>query len=127
MVDIIHKPLKEIVVIECVQLKKVEELARPLGFLVGSGQIAGLNWAEGIVFMFNIINPVTEHMSKEYMDGKIYCPSIPFVIMPEYKPTIKTTEGLIIPIIDVTLYPSLKTLALWLKKQITSTDTEESD
>ena len=117
MVKIVYEPLQEVVIAEVVKLESIEELARPLGFMMGSGQIVGLNWAEGIVFMFNMLSPTTDTLSKEYIFSKrMYCPSMPFAIMHKYQSSIRTPEGLNVPVIDITQYPHLKEIAVWLKE-----------
>jgi len=117
LVKIVYEPLQEVVIAEVVKLESIEELARPLGFMMGSGQVVGLNWAEGIVFMFNVLSPTTDTLSEEYVfNRRMYCPSMPFAIMPEYQSSIRTQEGLNVPVINVTQYPNLKDIAVWLKE-----------
>lgn len=122
-VKIIYRPIEEIVIGEYIFVKDIEELARPLGLAAACGQPMGLQWAEGVVFIFLPMGIVTDTGQQEYIEnGRIHIPSIPFAMLEKYEKTIKTHEGMIVPVIDASESENMRELALWLKSCIVEVD-----
>lgn len=122
-VKIIYQPIEEIVIGEFVLVKDVEELARPLGLASVYSQTIGLQWAEGVVFIFVPMGLVTDFGQSEYIEsGRIHIPSIPFALMEIYEKSIRTHEGMIVPIINASESPIMRELALWLKGCVVEVD-----
>ncbi len=118
MVEIKHTPIKELNIFEYVREKYPEDLAMPSGLLASAtGHVMALNWAEGIVFLFSALIPQTDAAFLRFIEGKIYCPSIHYTEMPEYRSSIQTAQGIHVPVVDVTGSPVMKELALWLKER----------
>jgi hypothetical protein len=108
MVDISHRPLKEIVVYESVKRKSVEDLARLIVAEFGPIQSQSIRWADGIAFRLSMppIFLSSETLAKEFLGGKIFV-SIDYAPMPVYKPTVNSAEEkVLLPVIDDSSDPS---------------------
>lgn len=114
MVEIKYTPIKELNIFEYVREKYPEDLAMPSGLLASA---MALNWAEGIAFLFSALIPQTDAAFLRFIEGKLYCPSIHYTEMPEYRSSIQTAQGIHVPVVDVTASPVMKELALWLKER----------
>lgn len=117
MVKIVHKPIREIVVSECVFYPSVDVMIENLKVLMKMGQARLLMWAEGVLFTHSSLPPTTDRIVNELLNGRIFWLSLSYTLMPEYKPTIKI-NALEIPIINVSFNPILREVALWLKNRI---------
>lgn len=116
---IIFKPIIEFVVSEVILVKDIKELARPLGLMAAAseGTTIGLQWAEGVIFMFCPVHLTTDVGQEEYLEnGRIYVPSISYALLDNYVKSIKTDEGLIVPVFDASEAESMRELAKWLKE-----------
>ncbi|MCS7363993.1 MAG: hypothetical protein NDF54_00955 [archaeon GB-1867-035] len=116
MVKIVHKPIKEIVISECVFYPSIDVLVENLKVLMKLGQTRLLMWAEGILFTHSSLPPTTDRVVDELLNGRIFWLSLSYTLMPEYKPIIKV-NALEIPIINVTFNPILREVARWLKER----------
>ena len=117
MVKITYKPIKEVVIFECVYYPDLELFVRNLRVLIKIGQPVLLAWAEGVLFSHTSLTPTTDTVVSELMEGRIFWPSVAYTLMPEYKPVIKV-DALEIHVVDVSLNPVLRQVALWLKKRV---------
>jgi hypothetical protein len=118
MVEISHRPLKEIVVYEAVKRRNAEELARLIVAESGPMQSQSIRWADGIAFRVSMppIFLSSETLAKEFLDGKIFV-SIDYAPMPVYKVTINSAEEkVLLPVIDDSVDPNSKELVAWIKK-----------
>lgn len=118
MVKIIFKPIREVIIFECVYYPSVQELVNSLKILVKLGQPAVLAWAEGVLFIHTSLAPTTiKEIFEEFVSGRVYWPSVSFTLMPEYKSVVKI-DALEIPVINVSYNPVLREVAKWLKNRI---------
>ena len=114
MVKVSFKPLKEIVIYEAIE-HKVRDLVklRVLGLRQGSLALP-LVWAEGVVFSRNVM-PLTEDVVKQRMEGIIHFSAVEWALMSKYKSRLRS-GGVTIPVINVSSNPSLRDVAIALKK-----------
>jgi hypothetical protein len=116
MFDIVCRPPKELIILECTHYPSVEALSKIAAIVISTGESVVLKWAEGVVFTYSPIAPSTELLVDEYIKGKVYWSDVIYAIMPEYKQSIRVST-LDIPIIDVSPNPLLCEAARWMKKQ----------
>jgi hypothetical protein len=87
MVKITYSPIKELVVHEAVQLD-LEDLMRER--ITPSGNMP-LYWCGGILFSFSSL-PMTNAMSKEYLDGRIHWAEAHYTAMKSYIPIVELKD-----------------------------------
>ncbi len=116
MFDIVCRPPKRLVILECTRYPSLEALARVVAIIISTGESIVLRWAEGVVFSYSPIPPSTELLLDEYVKGNVYWSDVVYAIMPEYKQTIRVST-LDVPVIDVSPSPLLSETARWMKKQ----------
>ncbi|MCS7386637.1 MAG: hypothetical protein NDF55_07905 [archaeon GB-1867-005] len=117
MVKVIYKPIKEVVIFECVYYPNLELFTRNLRVLMRLGQPVLLAWAEGILFTHTSLSPATDKVVSELMEGRVFWPSVAYTVLPKYQPVIKV-NALEIHVVDVSLNPVLREVAIWLKNRI---------
>lgn len=116
-VTIKYAPFKEIIIMERTPFPTPENLARFTAVIAG-GKLAGLYWAEGVVFLYFPLPASTTSVAKVLIEtGKVYWTFVGYSLMPKYVPTIETKEKMIIPVIDISSDPILAKVAKWLKEQ----------
>ena len=116
-VDIKYGPFKEIVIMERNFFLTPDEIARFTSVIAG-GKLAGLYWAEGVVFLYFPLPASTETAAKELIENKrVYWTFVGYSLMPKYQPTIETKEKMIVPVIDMSSNPMFRKVASWLKEQ----------
>ena len=112
-----YEPFKEIIIMERTPFPTPEHLARFTSVIAG-GKLAGLYWAEGVVFLYFPLPASTTAVAKALIEtGKVYWTFVGYSLMPKYAPTIETKEKMIVPVIDISSDPVLTEVAKWLKKQ----------
>ena len=116
MFDIVCRPPKQLVIIECTRYPSVEALSKVVAIVISTGESVILKWAEGVVFSYTPIAPSTDLLLDEYVKGKVYWSDVVYALMPEYKQTIRVGT-LDVPVIDVSPNPLLSEVAKWMKKQ----------
>jgi len=116
MVDIVCRPPKQLIILECTHYPSVDALSKTAAIIISTGESLILKWAEGVVFSYSPVVPSTELLVDEYTKGNIYWSDVVYAIMPEYKQTIRVST-LDIPVIDVSPNPVLREAAKWMKKQ----------
>ena len=116
MVEIVCRPPKEVIFLECTKYPSLEALSATIGTIIMTGQPIVLKWAEGIVFFYSPLPPTTDSLMEEFLEGKVYWTDVIYAVMPEYKSTIRLGT-LDIPVIDVTPNPTLRDVTKWMKKQ----------
>jgi hypothetical protein len=116
MVEIVCRPPKEVIFLECTKYPSVEALSATIGTIIMTGQPIVLKWTEGVVFFYSDLPPTTDALVKEYLQGRVYWTDVIYATMPEYKSTIRVAT-LDIPVIDVTPNSTLRDIAKWMKKQ----------
>jgi len=115
-VDVKYEPFKEIVVMERNFFSTPDDIARFISVIAG-GKLAGLYWAEGIVFLYFPLSASTETAAKELIENKrVYWTFVGYSLMQKYQPTIETKEKMIVPVIDMSSNPMFRKVASWLKE-----------
>lgn len=108
---------KEIVIMERNFFSSPEDLARFTSVVAG-GKLAGLYWAEGVVFLYFPLPASTETAAKELVEKRrVYWTFVGYALLPEYKRTIETKEKIIVPVIDMSSNPMFRKVANTLKEQ----------
>jgi hypothetical protein len=116
-VNVKYEPFKEIIVMELNFFPTPDDIARFLSVVAG-GKLAGVYWADGVVFLYFPLPASTELASKALIeDGRVYWTFVGYSLMPKYELTIETKEKIIVPVIDMTSNPMFRKVASWLKEQ----------
>ena len=116
-VAIKYEPFKEIIVMEKTKFATVEEIARFTSVIAG-GKLAGLYWVDGVVFLYFPLPASNQAIAKALVDsGRVYWTFVGYALMPKYEPTIETKEKMIVPVVDISADPVLRSVAQWLKTQ----------
>jgi len=116
-VNIKYEPFKEIVVMEYTFFSTPDDIARFTSVIAG-GKLAGLYWADGIVFLYFPLPASTETAAKDLIENKrVYWTFVGYSLMPKYQVTIETKEKMIVPVIDMSSNPIFRRVASWLKEQ----------
>ena len=116
-ISVRYEPFKEIIIMERTNFSTPEDLARFTAVIAG-GKLAGLYWAEGVVFLYFPLPASTTAVAKALIEtGKVYWTFIGYSFMSKYAPTIETKEKMIVPVIDISSDQILQKVAKWLKEQ----------
>jgi hypothetical protein len=116
-VTVKYEPFKEIVMMERTPFATPEDLARFTAVVAG-GKLAGLYWAEGVVFLYFPLPASTTAVARALIEnGRVYWTFAGYSLMPKYMPTIETKEKMIVPVIDISSDAVLTKVAKWLKEQ----------
>jgi hypothetical protein len=116
-VTIKYEPFKEIVIMEQTRFPTPEDMARFTSVIAG-GKLAGLYWAEGVVFLYFPLPPSNTAVARMLIEsGKVYWTFVGYALMPKFQPIIETKEKMIVPVIDISSNTLLKRVAQWLKEQ----------
>ena len=116
-VDVKYEPFKEIVIMERNFFSTPDDIARFTSVIAG-GKLAGLYWAEGVVFLYFPLPASTETAAKALIEDKrVYWTFVGYALMQKYQPTIETKEKMIVPVIDMSSNPMFRKVASWLKEQ----------
>ena len=116
-INISYEPFKEIVIMEQTRFTTADDMARFTSVIAG-GKLAGLYWAEGIVFLYFPLPPSNAAVARMLIEsGKVYWTFVGYAIMPKYQSVIETREKMIVPVIDISANAMLKRVAQWLKEQ----------
>ncbi len=115
--SISYEPFKEIVIMEKNHFGSPEEIARFTSVIAG-GKLAGLYWVDGVVFLYFPLTASNTTVAKELLEKrKVYWTYVGYALMPRYMQTIETKERMIVPVVDISADPILKSVAQWLKTQ----------
>jgi hypothetical protein len=115
-VNISYSPFKEIVVLEKTYFNSPEEIARFTSVIAG-GKLAGLYWVDGIVFLYFPLPASTSAVAKELLENrKVFWTFLGYAPMQKYIPVIETKEKMIVPVVDISTDPILRSVAHWLKE-----------
>jgi hypothetical protein len=116
MTKITFKPWEEIVIHETIK-RELKDLVRLKTLYFKKGQISEVFlWAEGVVFLRTPMPP-SDDVIRDQLKGVIHYSSVEFAKMPKYKSAIMS-EGVTVPIVDVSDTPALREVAKELKKQL---------
>ena len=117
-VAVTYQPFKEIIIMEKTRFNTPEDIARFTSVIAG-GKLAGLYWVEGVVFLYFPLTASTTVVAKELLEnGKVYWTFVGYALMPKYMQVIETKEKMIVPVVDISADPILRTVAQWLKEQL---------
>jgi hypothetical protein len=116
-ISVKYEPFKEIIIMEKTPFATPENLARFTSVIAG-GKLAGLYWAEGIVFLYFPLPASTTVVARALLEnGKVYWTFVGYSSMAKYATTIETKEKMIVPVIDISSDLILAKVAKWLKEQ----------
>ena len=115
MVQIIHEPLKRIVIRELIRYETPQQIVNAFTFLMKMGQPILLTWAEGVVFVTQPIPP--PEMPDDYARGDLYVASVSFAPMPDYNQSIKV-GSVEMGVLDLSRSPVSAELGRFLKSKI---------
>jgi ABC-type enterochelin transport system permease subunit len=116
-VTIKSQPFKEIVIMEQTHFSTPDDIARFTSVIAG-GKLAGLYWAEGVVFLYFPLPPSNAAVARMLIEsGKVYWTFVGYALMPKYLSTIETKEKMIVPVIDISSNAMLRKVTQWLKEQ----------
>ncbi len=116
-VAVSYEPFKEIVIMEKTRFGSPDEIARFTSVIAG-GKLAGLYWVDGIVFLYFPLSATNTTVAKELLEKrKVYWTYLGYAMMPKYVPVIETKEKMIVPVVDISADPILKSVAEWIKQQ----------
>jgi len=116
-VSIKYEPFKEIVIMEKTKFTTPEDMARFTSVIAG-GKLAGLYWAEGVVFLYFPLPPSNTSVARMLIEsGRVFWTFVGYALMSKFNTTIETKEKMIVPVIDISTNPLLKRVAQWLKEQ----------
>ncbi len=116
-VAVSYEPFKEIVIMEKTRFGSAEEIARFTSVIAG-GKLAGLYWVDGVVFLYFPLTASNTVVARELLEKrKVYWTYVGYAMMPRYMQTIETKEKMIVPVVDISSDPILKSVAQWLKAQ----------
>jgi len=116
MVEIICSPPKQLIILECTRYPSMEALAKIIAVVISSGEFVIIKRAEGVAFIYTLLQPTTEDLMNEFLKGRVYWSDVIYAEMPEYKQTIRVGT-FDIPVIDVSPNTLLRDAAKWMKKQ----------
>lgn len=119
MVEVKHRPIKEIVVYECVKYESPEDLARAVAIEAGTIHPASLRWANGIVFKLSIPDFLlsSDVMTKEFIEGRLYV-SLGYSDMPEFSPKVHSKEErVIVPVLDESSSEIAQSITKWVRER----------
>jgi len=114
MVEIVCRPPKQLVILECTQYPSIEALAKTVAVIISVGESMVLKWAEGVAFSYSMVTPTSDTLMKEFLEGRVYWSDVVYALMPQYQPTIRVGT-LDIPVIDVSPNLLLREAAKWMK------------
>lgn len=114
MVKVTFKQIKEIVIYEAIE-HRLKDLVRFRILGLRRDSVAQpLVWAQGVVFSRNAVPPIKE-VVKDSMEGIIHFSAVEWALMPKYRKSLQS-DGVTIPVINVSNNPSLCDVAEALKK-----------
>lgn len=118
MVEIIHSPVKQVVIMEYVRFPSAEELVKNM--ILPPGQPAVLYWAEGVVFLPVPLPTNNTKVVEELLNGKVYWMSVSFAPMPSYSAMLSAEKGPEALVINVSRSSLFTQIARWLKDRHSS-------
>lgn len=116
VVDIICRRPQKLIILECTCYPSLDDLAKTIAVLIGTGHMTLLKWAEGVAFIYTDIPPSTESLTEDFLQGKMYWSDVMFALMPEYKPLIRVGT-MDIPVVNVSPNSFLREVARWMKQR----------
>jgi hypothetical protein len=116
-VNVKYEPFREIVVMELNFFPTPDDIARFTSVIAG-GKLAGVYWANGVVFLYFPLPASTEIAAKALIENRrVYWTFVGYSLMPKYEPTIETKEKIIVPVVDMSSNSMFRKIADWLKEQ----------
>nr|BAL53430.1 hypothetical conserved protein [uncultured crenarchaeote] len=120
MVEIVHQPVKELVIMEYIRFPSAEELVRNM--LLPPGQPAVLYWAEGVVFLPIPVPTNNAKVVEELLNGRVFWMSVSFAPMANYSPMLSVEKGPEAMVINVSRSSLLTQVARWLKSKLSASE-----
>ncbi|MGD0028274.1 MAG: hypothetical protein ABSC91_04960 [Candidatus Bathyarchaeia archaeon] len=114
MTKVTFQPWKEVIVHETIK-RDLKDLVKLKTLYFKTGQIAEIFlWAEGVVFVRTPMPP-SDDVIRDQLKGVIHYSSVEYAKMPNYRKVI-VSEGITVPVVDVSDTPALRAVARELKK-----------
>jgi len=115
-IEISLRTVKKIVILQCTKFP-IEEFFKRIELMAKSSpQGVGLNWAEGIVFLYFPYQPDSDMIIEDALKGTQYWGAIMYSHMPKHQP-LKKMGAREVPIVDQSAIPHLRRVAQWLKNR----------
>jgi hypothetical protein len=115
-----HEPRKEVVIHEMSQYGSAEQMAKSMVIGMQPGMLTPiLRWVNGVVLEFTAIQINTERVANDRLKGILHWDYVSFAPMPEYKPTIKLSNGVVLEIADVSTNETFVAIGKFLRSKIT--------
>lgn len=108
--------MKEVIILECSEFDRPEELAKIAGIAIVAEQPLALLWADGVLFTYTLLMSDSTEMFQEALKGKVHWSNVTFTLMPQFREVIET-KGLTIPVIDASRNEMFVSVAKWLKRR----------
>ena len=118
MVEIIHSPVKQLIIMEYIRFPNAEELVKNM--ILQPGQPAVLYWAEGVIFLPIPVPANNTKVIEELLNGRTYWMSVSYALMPTYSTMISAEKGPEALVINVSRSHLLSQVARWLKERPSS-------
>ena len=113
-ITIRYEPLREVVIKEYTRFEKIEDLIYIFAQLRAAGAPVALNWANGLVFVYNPLPLESDQLIDNFLKGKVYWANVVFAALPQYKPVLETKEKIQVPIINATSNVIIRQVTQWL-------------
>lgn len=110
-----YEPFEEIIIKDYTYFKKISDLVDIVAGVRGQGEFASLNWANGVVFVYTEIPPITDLIVEDIKQGKIYWANVSFAYMTDYESKLKSSENIPVPVINQDSNYIMKEVAKWLR------------
>lgn len=120
MVEIVHQPVKELVIMEYIRFPSAEELVRNM--MLPPGQPAVLYWAEGVAFLPIPVPTNNAKVVEELLNGRVFWMSVSFAPMANYSPMLSVEKGPEAMVINVSRSNLLTQVARWLKSKLSTSE-----
>lgn len=118
---ITYEPFEEIVVKDLIRFENLNDFLYAFAQIRAAGQPVALYWAEGVVFVHVLLQPITDELVENFLKGRLYYTVVNFTLKDQYESSLtyrsQKGEEVAIPIINVSSSQMLSEFARWLKSQ----------
>jgi hypothetical protein len=116
--EITIEPYKKIVIHEVVEyhFNDYIELVLTGTRVAGGTTIPVIQWCNGIIFQAAPLNPDSEKVIEQQLEGVIHYSSVSFAVREKYEPEVRTSLGTV-RMVDASANPSFVALADVLKRR----------
>jgi hypothetical protein len=116
-VHVVHRPIREIVIIDYTFFADPQKLASAISIAVVPGQPVAFSWAEGVLFLAAPLLGESQELIRDFLRGRMYWSSVAFAPMASFQSTVRVPGSAIdLPVIDMSSKPAVRQAAMWLKQ-----------